>query len=117
MMSLGSCFPSSPSLLPSFRCLISLCFFRFDSFRLFRKGIIGKQGLVDSSFDYGNAYYNDHHYHYGYFVYTASVIRYFDPSWGLLNEVLLSSVLPVLLSALTTFRFFLFCFLTFSALG
>lgn len=29
----------------------------------------------------GNTYYNDHHFHYGYFVYTAAVIGYLDPSW------------------------------------
>ena len=28
----------------------------------------------DSGCDFGNTYYNDHHFHYGYFVYTAAVI-------------------------------------------
>ncbi|KAI5362046.1 Putative endo-1,3(4)-beta-glucanase, glycosyl hydrolase family 81 [Septoria linicola] len=31
--------------------------------------------------DFGNAYYNDHHFHYGYFVYAAAVIGYLDPDW------------------------------------
>lgn len=31
--------------------------------------------------DFGNTYYNDHHFHYGYFVYTAAVIAYYDSSW------------------------------------
>jgi endo-1,3(4)-beta-glucanase len=31
--------------------------------------------------DYGNTYYNDHHFHYGYHVYTAAVIAYYDPAW------------------------------------
>jgi endo-1,3(4)-beta-glucanase len=31
--------------------------------------------------DYGNTLYNDHHFHYGYFVYAAAVIGYLDPSW------------------------------------
>jgi endo-1,3(4)-beta-glucanase len=31
--------------------------------------------------DFGNAYYNDHHFHYGYFVYAAAVIAYLDPDW------------------------------------
>ena len=31
--------------------------------------------------DFGNTYYNDHHFHYGYFLYTAAVIGYLDPSW------------------------------------
>lgn len=25
--------------------------------------------------------YSDHHFHYGYFVYTTSVIAYLDPAW------------------------------------
>ncbi|CAD0014552.1 unnamed protein product, partial [Aureobasidium pullulans] len=35
----------------------------------------------DSGLDFGNTYYNDHHFHYGYFVYAAAVIGYLDPSW------------------------------------
>lgn len=31
--------------------------------------------------DFGNTLYNDHHFHYGYFVYAAAVIGYLDPSW------------------------------------
>jgi endo-1,3(4)-beta-glucanase len=35
----------------------------------------------DSGLDFGNTCYNDHHFHYGYFVYAAAVIGYLDPSW------------------------------------
>ncbi|RDW94609.1 glycoside hydrolase family 81 protein [Coleophoma crateriformis] len=35
----------------------------------------------DSGVDFGNSYYNDHHFHYGYFVYAAAVIGYLDPTW------------------------------------
>lgn len=31
--------------------------------------------------DFGNTYYNDHHFHYGYFIYTAAIIGYLDPTW------------------------------------
>jgi endo-1,3(4)-beta-glucanase len=31
--------------------------------------------------DFGNTFYNDHHFHYGYFIFAASVIGYLDPSW------------------------------------
>lgn len=31
--------------------------------------------------DFGNTLYNDHHFHYGYFLYTAAVIGYLDPDW------------------------------------
>ncbi|KAK2030831.1 family 81 glycosyl hydrolase [Colletotrichum zoysiae] len=47
------------------------------------KGLVssGSYGNNDSSIDFGNTYYNDHHFHYGYFVYTAAVIAHMDPSW------------------------------------
>jgi len=35
----------------------------------------------DSGDDFGNTYYNDHHFHYGSFVYAAAVIGYLDPTW------------------------------------
>ncbi|KAF2012189.1 glycoside hydrolase family 81 protein [Aaosphaeria arxii CBS 175.79] len=35
----------------------------------------------DTGVDFGNSLYNDHHFHYGYFVWTAAVIGYLDPSW------------------------------------
>jgi len=31
--------------------------------------------------DFGNTYYNDHHFHFGYFVYAAAIIGYLDPPW------------------------------------
>ena len=35
----------------------------------------------NSGDDFGNTYYNDHHFHFGYFVYAAAVIGYFNPAW------------------------------------
>jgi endo-1,3(4)-beta-glucanase len=35
----------------------------------------------DSGQDFGNSFYNDHHFHYGYHVYAAAVIAYLDPKW------------------------------------
>jgi endo-1,3(4)-beta-glucanase len=31
--------------------------------------------------DFGNSCYNDHHFHYSYFIYTAAVIGLLEPSW------------------------------------
>lgn len=45
------------------------------------KGVVSSAGYKDPGADFGNTYYNDHHFHYGYFVYTAAVIGYLDPSW------------------------------------
>lgn len=46
-------------------------------------GMVSSASYVtgDSGLDFGNSYYNDHHFHYGYFVYAAAVIGYLDPSW------------------------------------
>lgn len=35
----------------------------------------------NSGDDFGNTYYNDHHFHWSYFVYAASIIAYLDPAW------------------------------------
>ncbi|KAJ4411791.1 endo-1,3-beta glucanase [Didymella pomorum] len=51
------------------------------------KGVVSGasyKGNRDLGLDFGNTAYNDHHFHYGYFVYTAAVIGHLDPSW--LNE-------------------------------
>ncbi|KAG0344146.1 hypothetical protein BG004_004696 [Podila humilis] len=46
------------------------------------KGLISGQGLDKGDLaDFGNSWYNDHHYHYGYFVHTAAIIRHLDPTW------------------------------------
>ena len=40
----------------------------------------------DSGLDFGNTFYNDHHFHYGYFIHAAAIIAYLDPSWLALNK-------------------------------
>jgi len=47
--------------------------------------------LTHSTYFPRNAFYNDQHFHYGYFVYAAAVVAHFDSSWGRLmfEEVLL----------------------------
>uniref|UniRef100_A0A7S3L9T8 glucan endo-1,3-beta-D-glucosidase n=1 Tax=Amphora coffeiformis TaxID=265554 RepID=A0A7S3L9T8_9STRA len=32
--------------------------------------------------NFGNAFYNDLHFHYGYHIYAAAVVAHFDPDWG-----------------------------------
>ncbi|SPQ27019.1 4ee033f6-8284-42d7-adde-504318073558 [Thermothielavioides terrestris] len=46
-------------------------------------GVVSSATYVtgDTGMDFGNTYYNDHHFHYGYFIYTAAVIGHLDPSW------------------------------------
>lgn len=36
----------------------------------------------DPNADFGSSYYNDHHYHYGYFIHAAALIGYVDLKYG-----------------------------------
>lgn len=43
-------------------------------------GIVSKSSVGDFGADFGNYVYNDHHFHYGYFAYVASVLAKYYPS-------------------------------------
>ena len=45
-------------------------------------GVCISNGLNDHNADFGNGMYNDHHFHYGYHIYTAAVLAKADPAWG-----------------------------------
>ncbi|ODM87310.1 Endo-1,3(4)-beta-glucanase 1 [Orchesella cincta] len=47
-------------------------------------GFINKEGWNNTWVDFGNAYYNDHHFHYGYLLQGAGTIGKYDQGW--LNE-------------------------------
>ena len=36
---------------------------------------------------FGNGIYNDHHYHYGYYVLSAAIIKFLNPNWSRLPEL------------------------------
>lgn len=40
----------------------------------------------NSGLDFGNTFYNDHHFHWSYFIHAAAIIGYLDPHWLLLNK-------------------------------
>ena len=40
---------------------------------------------LNSGVDFGSAVYNDHHFHYGYYIYAAATIAKSDPSWFTAN--------------------------------
>ncbi|KAF9463551.1 glycoside hydrolase family 81 protein [Collybia nuda] len=44
-------------------------------------GIINRAGYNNVWVDYGNGYYNDHHFHYGYFLAAGAVIAKYDSAW------------------------------------
>lgn len=45
-------------------------------------GVATSAGLANGGADYGNGQYNDHHFHWGYFIYAAAVLARFDASWA-----------------------------------
>ncbi|KAG5436918.1 hypothetical protein PCANB_001328 [Pneumocystis canis] len=46
------------------------------------KGIVSSQGFERGPYvDFGSTYYNDHHFHYGYLIFAASVVGYIEPQW------------------------------------
>lgn len=44
-------------------------------------GIVTYDGLNDVHADFGNAWFNDHHFHYGYFLYAVAVVCKFHPGF------------------------------------
>ncbi len=38
--------------------------------------------IADVNQDFGNGFYNDHHFHYGYHIYAAAVVAKNRPEWG-----------------------------------
>jgi len=52
------------------------------------KGLISTAGLATAAsptgnpgVDFGNTWYNDHHFHYGYMVHAAALLGHLDPTW------------------------------------
>ncbi|KAJ5808008.1 hypothetical protein N7474_009277 [Penicillium riverlandense] len=46
------------------------------------KGVVSSAGYKgDLNADFGNTAYNDHHFHYGYFILAGAIIGSLDPSW------------------------------------
>lgn len=51
------------------------------------KGVVSTAGYNgDLNQDFGNTAYNDHHFHYGYFIQAAALIGSLDPTWLAANK-------------------------------
>ena len=53
------------------------------------RGLVSSEGFKknDPGADFGNTMYNDHHFHYGYWVHTAAVLNLLDPHWAQLPQL------------------------------
>jgi endo-1,3(4)-beta-glucanase len=52
------------------------------------KGVVSTASYAtgDAGVDFGNSYYNDHHFHFGYFIHAAAIIGYLDRNWLAANR-------------------------------
>lgn len=55
-------------------------------------GIIPTSGVLDKQTDYGSGWYNDHHFHYGYFIYTSSILSHLDSNFYQSHKLLFDSL-------------------------
>lgn len=53
------------------------------------RGILSSQGFKqnDINADFGNTMYNDHHYHFGYWIVTAAIVNRLEPTWARIGEL------------------------------
>ncbi|GAB9469637.1 putative endo-1,3-beta-glucanase [Globisporangium polare] len=53
------------------------------------RGILSSQGFKqnDANADFGNTMYNDHHYHFGYWIVTAAIVNRLEPTWSRIGEL------------------------------
>jgi len=66
-------------------------------------GVVSTQGVAipgvpwgsGSAADFGNGIYNDHHYHYGYWIYAVAAVVKAEPQWWSSNAQLQNRVLAL----------------------
>ncbi|KAF1795349.1 Endo-1,3(4)-beta-glucanase [Phytophthora cactorum] len=60
-----------------------------DDTTLLRNCIVTSQVFTanDVNVEFGNGVYNDHHYHYGYWVTASAILKKLDPSWSGITQL------------------------------
>ncbi|KAK3381429.1 glycoside hydrolase family 81 protein [Podospora didyma] len=71
-------------------------------------GVVSSATYVtgNSGADFGNTYYNDHHFHYGYYIYSAAVIGHLDPDWVKPNKAYVNTLVRDVANPSTQDKFF-----------
>ena len=49
-------------------------------------GIVDSTAVTNPGAGFGQGYYNDHHFHYGYFIYAAAALARGDSAWAATNR-------------------------------
>jgi endo-1,3(4)-beta-glucanase len=56
-------------------------------------GVVPTNGLQNPLSDFGSGYYNDHHFHYGYFTYAGAVLAKLAPSYWQTNRLFFDALI------------------------
>lgn len=53
------------------------------------RGICSSEAFIENNqwSDFGNTMYNDHHFHYGYWIVSSAILKHLDPTWSRINEL------------------------------
>lgn len=53
------------------------------------RGIVSSEGFTTKNVnaDFGNTVYNDHHFHYGYWIMAGAILKKLDPAWTRIPEL------------------------------
>ena len=70
------------------------------------KGISTENGLADMGADFGSGRFNDHHFHYGYWIYAAAVVARNDATWRANNKAAIESLIRDIANPSTTDTYF-----------
>lgn len=49
-------------------------------------GLVTSDGILNADSDFGNGWYNDHHFHYGYFIFAAAVLAKLSPLYFMVYQ-------------------------------
>ncbi|KAL2197841.1 glycoside hydrolase family 81 protein [Corynascus similis CBS 632.67] len=71
-------------------------------------GVVSSATYVtgDTGVDFGNTMYNDHHFHWGYFIYAAAVIGHLDQSWVEQNKAYVNTLVRDIANPSTKDQYF-----------
>ncbi|MCB0724142.1 MAG: T9SS type A sorting domain-containing protein [Ignavibacteriae bacterium] len=83
---LGAYLDGKPTLLPSATFKDSVLYDAKYGGLISSQSYDSVSSPTGAGTDYGSALYNDHHFHYGYILYTAAAIAKKDPGWFTANS-------------------------------
>ncbi|CAI5498032.1 unnamed protein product [Closterium sp. Naga37s-1] len=73
-------------------------------------GVVSEAGSLDQGAEFGVGMYNDHHFHYGYFIYAAATVAEFDAAWRDQYRALLKDLMADYMPAEHTAAFPRLCY-------